>query len=579
MTTLAARIERASAGGGTITFLSGPGATGAPETVEWARLHEEARGAAARLQARGVGPGSHVAVLGPTSRPLVTALQGVWLSGATVMALPLPMRLGSLEEFVDQTRARIRAADAQIVLMDPELAPFFEARASDPPVVELSELEAGAGRASAAAWERPEADPDALAILQFTSGSTADPKGVMLPHAQVLANLDAIVAAARVQPGTDVAVSWLPLYHDMGLIGMLLTPMTTGTDLVLAGPQDFMAAPARWMEWMDAFGGTLTAGPNFSYALAARALRRSGRLDLSRWRLALNGAEPIDPSAVEAFLDAGARHGLRGNSALCVFGMAEATLAVTFPEPGSGMSTDTVDRRVLEVDRYAAPQEGPAPARSGKGPGSGTRRLARLGRPVGDLQIRIVDPETGSAMAEREVGELEIRGSSMTPGYYRRPEETERSHHDGWLRTGDLGYLVEGELVVCGRMKDVIIVGGRNVFPEDVERAAADVEGVRAGNVIAFGIDGPRGESLVVVAEARAGGGADLSGGLVGSDGPSKPSGALRDEVARRVRQAVGLPPRDVVLVHPGTLPKTSSGKLQRSLCRTRYLGDDLPIV
>jgi fatty-acyl-CoA synthase len=206
---------------------------------------------------------------------------------------------------------------------------------------------------------------------------------------------------------------------------------------------------------------------------------------------------------------------------------------------------------VLDTDRYAAPCD---LARHG------ARRLARLGRPVAGLQVRVVDPETGRLMREREVGELEIHGTSVTPGYYRRSTETARAFRGDWLRTGDLAYLVDGELVVCGRIKDVIIVGGRNVFPEDVERAVAAVNGVRAGNVAAFGIEGRRGrEAVVVVAETRA-----------------DESAAVKDEVSRRVRQAVGVAPRDVVLVTPGTLPKTSSGKLQRSLCRSRYLRAEL---
>jgi fatty-acyl-CoA synthase len=343
----------------------------------------------------------------------------------------------------------------------------------------------------------------------------------------------------------------------MGLIGLLTLPMTTGTDLVLAAPQDFLAAPARWMEWMSHFGGTATAGPNFSYALAARALGRSSGLDLSRWRLGLNGAEPVDPASVEAFVTAGGAHRLDARSVFCAFGMAEATLAVTFPEPLTGMSVDSVDGRVLETDNYAAPVSGSR---------DGVCRLARLGHPVPGIEIRIVDPATGAPMDTREVGELEIRGSSVTTGYYRRPEATDAAFHDGWLRTGDLAYLEErAELVVCGRIKDVIIVGGRNVFPEDVERAAARVDGVRAGNVIAFGVDGRKGrEALVVVAEAR------LSPGGAGQGGP------MRTAVAKRVRDAVGLPPEEVVLVAPGTLPKTSSGKLQRSLCRSRYLDAEL---
>jgi fatty-acyl-CoA synthase len=236
------------------------------------------------------------------------------------------------------------------------------------------------------------------------------------------------------------------------------------------------------------------------------------------------------------------------------FGMAESTLAVTFVVPGSGLTVDTVDRRVLETNAYAAPAATDS---------ADARQLARLGRPIPGIRIRICDPATGSVMRDREVGELEITGTSVTPGYYRHPEATAAVFHDGWLRTGDLAYTVDGELVVCGRIKDVIILGGRNVHPQDVERAVGDIDGVRAGNVIAFGTEGRRGkEALVVVAEAK-----------------SEPSPAIRSAVAERVRGAVGMTPEEVVLVRPGSLPKTSSGKLQRSLCRERYLDAELELL
>jgi fatty-acyl-CoA synthase len=549
-TSLLPRLEATAETRHSITFVGSAGADGC-ERVEWSRLHEDARAMAAALQARGVGPGSHVALLGPTTRPFVTAIQATWLAGATVVVLPLPMRLASIEDFVAQTRRLIVHADARIVVIDAQLSEFLDPQPGDPPIVQLDEL-----HGTPDSYDRPADDPDALAILQFTSGATADPKGVMVPHRCMTANLDAAVEAAAFDPDVDRAVSWLPLYHDMGLIGLLGAPMLHGFDLVLASPQDFLAAPARWMEWISEFGGTATAGPNFAYALAARALRRLDRLDLSRWRLALNGAEPIDPNAVEAFLAAGARHGLDQSAAFCVFGMAEATLAVAFPTPGSGMQVDTIDQRVLETDRYAAPVDG-------GGADGNVRRLPRLGRPVPGLEMRVCDPATGQAMHDREVGEVELRGSSITPGYYDHPEATAASRRGDWFRTGDLGYVVDGELVVCGRIKDVIIVGGRNVFPEDVERAAESVAGVRAGNVIAFGTEGRRGrEAVVVVAETK-----------------HDEIAPIRAAVAARVTDAVGVPPEDIVLVRPGTLPKTSSGKPQRSLCRRRYLGDELAPV
>lgn len=548
--TMTQRIEAGADRGHDLTFVGG----GDHVVVPYRQIHEEARGYAANLQALGVAPGDHVALLGPTSRPLATAIQAIWLSGATSVVLPLPMRLSSIEEFVAQTRVRMANADVSLVLVDPELAPFIEPVPGDPPMVGWDAVQPGPGRASASAFAPPAEDPDRLVILQFTSGSTSDPKGVMLPGHTLGANLDAIGEATHLDPDDDVLVSWLPLYHDMGLVGLFTLGMSTGTPLVLGAPTDFMAGPSRWMEWMSTYGGTATAGPNFSYVLAARALRRGDVLDLSRLRVALNGAEPVDPATVAAFVDAGARHGLRPGAIFPAFGMAEVAIAGVFPEPMAGLRTDAVDLRVLEAERYAAPVD-PSSA--------GARSFAILGRPVPGLEIRVVDPTTGDVLKDREVGELEIRGTSVTPGYYKRPDANLELFHDGWLRTGDLAYLVDGEMVMCGRIKDMIIVGGRNVYPEDVERALAGVDGVRAGNIIAFGVDGSQGkEGLIVVAESK-----------------SDDHAEVRRSVAQRVRDAIGLPAKEIVLVEPGSLPKTSSGKLQRSLCKVRYLGQELQAV
>jgi fatty-acyl-CoA synthase len=329
-----------------------------------------------------------------------------------------------------------------------------------------------------------------------------------------------------------------------------MLPLSTGVDVVIGAPQDFLAAPVRWMEWLSAYGGTATAGPNFSWVLATRALRNASGIDLSKLRIALNGAEPVDPTNVDNFVNAATPHGMRPGAVFPAFGMAEVVIGGTFPTPLAGLRSDAVDRRVLETESYAAAVDPDS---------DGARRLALLGRPVPGLEIRIVDPEDGTARHDREVGELEIKGTSVTPGYYGRPDLSETLFHDGWLRTGDLAYTLDGELVVCGRIKDVIIVGGRNVFPEDVERAVGSLDGVRAGNVIAFGVAGNGKEGVVVVAETK-----------------STDAATTRRSVRERVRQAVGLPPKDVVLVPPGTLPKTSSGKLQRGLCRERYLAEDL---
>jgi len=371
------------------------------------------------------------------------------------------------------------------------------------------------------------------------------------------ANLDASCEAAEL--GLDeVMVSWLPLYHDMGLVGFLSLPMTAGVQLVQAAPQDFMAKPGNWMQWISDWRGTVTAGPNFAWVLATRALGRMEGLDLSSLTLALSGAEPVDPAAVEAFVAAAEPFGFEAGAVFPAFGMAEVAIGGAFPPRHRGMVLDCVDRQVLEREGIAKTLE-LADAEED----IDVRRLPLLGKAVPGLEMKVVDPDTYVELPERHVGELLLRGTSVTPGYYKRHSATTALFHDGWLCTGDLAYLVNGELVVCGRIKDVIIVGGRNVFPEDIERAVGLLDGVRAGNVIAFGVEGYKGkETVVVVAEVR-------------TDDPA----AVRQSIHHRTLDVCGLPPRDVILVKAGTLPKTSSGKLQRAKCRELYMAEELELV
>ncbi len=546
--TIVTRIEHAAKGLGTVTFLSGD----EPVTKTWQDLHEEAKGFAANLQANGIKQGDHVALLGPTTADFVTSIQAIWLCGATLVILPLPMRLASLDDFIADTKTRIMKAECAAVLVDSDLAPFVETTPDDPPVYSFADLKPGPDRAKIDNFIRPDYHRDDLLVLQFTSGSTSEPKGVMLANHTMAANLDAIDEMMEIDVESDVLVSWLPLYHDMGLVGCCLLPMTKGFRLVLAAPQDFLAKPARWMEWISDYGGTATAGPNFSYVLATRALNRSKKtLDLSKVRIALNGAEPVDPASVRAFLEAGERHGLPPESIFPAFGMAELCIAGAFPKPMGGLQVDVVDAYALEHEHWAVPVEAGHER---------AREIVRLGKPVPGLEFRIIDTSTGEELPERWVGELQISGTSVTDGYYKRPDANAELFTGEWLQTGDLAYMVDGAMYMCGRIKDVIIVGGRNIYPQDIERAVGTVEGIRAGNVVAFGMPGRKGkETVVVVAESR-----------------------VEDDIVavaaikQMTLEAVGIPAHDVVLVNPSTLPKTSSGKLQRVLCKHQYESDEL---
>jgi fatty-acyl-CoA synthase len=317
--------------------------------------------------------------------------------------------------------------------------------------------------------------------------------------------------------------------------------------LVLSSPDTFVLSPASWMELVSRYRGTVTGGPSFSYALAARALGSRAEGDLSSLRVAFNGGEPVSVEVVRRFAAAGAAGGLAPGALRAVYGMAEATLMATCPGAGTP-AADLVDVRALREDGCAvAPRDG-----------ADGRRLAILGPPVPGMSLRIVDPG-GTALDDRRLGEIELRGPSVTSGYLGRDDLTAAAFRDGWLRTGDRGYVADGSLVVCGRWRDLVIVGGRNIEPDEIEQAVERVEGVRAGNVVAFTV-GEAGDParLVIVAETRTG------------------DARLSQEVGRAVRSSVGVWPDHVVLVPPTTLPKTSSGKLQRSACRALFLGGEL---
>jgi len=548
---LLSRLEQAADRGADATFL----VTDEPERVPWARVQDDARRLASAMQARGVGPEHRVALLGSTSRLLVTAIEATWLAGAAVIVLPLPTRLGSEEEFRAQTRTRVGLGEVTLTLADPEFVAAGILAPDDPTVTTFGELAAAAVGAAGSSYERPSDDPDATAILQFTSGSTDDPKGVVIPGRCVLDNLAGIADRVPVDQEDDAVMTWLPLYHDMGLVANAAYAMTYGCRLVIAPPARFIGSPAKWMEWMDDFGGTWTLVPNFALSMASRLLVHGDRLDLSRCRCLGSGSEPVSPDVMHRFTDAASAHGLDPKAMYAAYGMAEATVCISVPPMGTGFTVDVVDGVTLEsdLDAVRVPPDHPH-----------ARALARCGPPVLGMEMRICDPDTGKLQSADALGEIEIRGPSVVPGYFQRPDATAAAFRaGGWLRTGDLGYLAQGDVVICGRLKDMIIVGGRNVFPEDLERAAQAVEGVRTGNVIAFGIDGGRkGDAVVIVAEVK-------------SDDTER----VKDDISKAVADVVGLRPEDIVLLRPGTLPKTSSGKLRRSICRSRYRTAELESV
>jgi fatty-acyl-CoA synthase len=537
--TLTERIDTAPHEGHEIVFLS----RSSFDRVPMDRFVAEARESAARLQALGVEPGDKVAILGTTSRPVVQAIVGTWLAGATTIVLPLPMRLGSVDAFVEATRRRVRVAEPRLVVVSEEFAGIADLDAGDIELRRLSEVVSG----PAPQYERPPVKPESMAVLQFSSGSTGDPRGVIVTHAMICANLDGAAAVAELHED-DRLMSWLPLYHDMGLIGLLSSAMMYAIDIVIGAPQDFLLRPAAWLEAISEFRATISAAPNSAYALAAKVLARQGTaFDLSSWRIALNGAEPVDPDVVDRFVEAGKSAGLDPGAPFCAYGLAEATIAATFPEPGTGMAVDVVDVEALELESRALP------ARPGSGRDS--RRLAKLGRPVPSVELRIVD-NRGYEVGERTVGEIELRGPAITPGYYNDPEGTAAAFHDGWLKTGDLGYLADGELVVCGRKKDIIIVAGRNLYPQDIERLVETVPGVRPGNTVAFPVQTGTGrEGFAIVAETK----------------EADRAHEIAKEAAKAVREFFGMAPVHLAMVPAGALPKTSSGKLQRSLTKSLF--------
>lgn len=523
------------------------GVPAAPVRTAWGEVHTTARGAAKLLAEAGLRPGGAVAILAAQPADVAPAAQAVWLAGGSVTMLHQPTARTDLARYAVETANVLRMIEAQVVILgDPfnDVADMLDA--AGPVAVTVDVLRGG----DADGWETPGTSEDAAALLQLTSGSTAAPKAVRITHGNLWANITGMIAAAELDPETDVMVSWLPLFHDMGMVGFLTVPMCLGIELVKATPADFLASPLMWMELIDRYRGSVTAAPNFAYALTARVLPRAAGLDLSPLRFALNGAEPIDVAAVERFLTAGAPFGLRDTAVVPAYGMAEATLGVSFHRWGTPLNVDTVDAAHLEESRRAVPVDRVTEAVP---PAGAVRRFPLLGPPLPGMEVKVCD-HTGTSCGPREVGVLMIRGEAVTEQYVTQDGPQATRDADGWLNTGDLGYLTEdGAVVVCGRATDVIIMGGRNIYPTDIERIAQTVPGVRAGNAAAVRLDaGARREGFAVIVESR-----------------RAADDAERERIAAEVRAAVtselGVRPSSVVVVGNGALPKTPSGKIRRA--------------
>ncbi len=541
-----------------ITFVR---ANGEERRVGFPELWQLARQRARALYRAGVRRGDRVALVLPEPDEFVLTFMGCLVGGIVAVPMYPPQTLAKLEAYGDTVRHILEASDAAMLVTSGSLRDLLgeHLRSSSDdgaeprvPVVLESEI---VGDPSDAEAPEP-VSLDDLAFLQFTSGSTSKPKGVMVSFGNLAANAHAIMVDGLKSTPEDRGVSWLPLYHDMGLIGFVVAPLYTLVQVMFLPTMAFIRRPSIWLDAIHRFRGTITFAPNFAYALAARAVTdaQSKDWDLSCMRALGCGAEPIQADVLRSFLDRFGKHGLAPTSVLPSYGMAEATLAITFHDLGAELVTDRVD---VESMRRGKAERATS---------DGGMELVACGEPFPGHEVKIAGPD-GAPLGERQVGEVWVRGPSVTKGYYAAPEATEESFVDGWLKTGDLGYFAHGGLYLCGRAKDLIILNGKNYYPQDIEAVVSRAPGVRDGQCVAFGVLDQHGaEHCVIVAEAKI--------------GPRSGTAAeIITQIAQLVRSEIGIVPGEVHLIKRGTLPKTSSGKVKRRETKRRLEAGELEIL
>ena len=514
-----------------------------PLTYGW--LWTTACQIAGGLKARGLRPGDTVAIMLRTERDFFTTLMGTLIAGCVSVPLYPPFRADRIEEYVTRQIGILQNAGARLLIT-------FKAveRVAGVLTHQVSSLDSVATADSIAT--SPSVPVSTVgsdgALIQYTSGSTGTPKGVYLTHENLLANIRAIAHALKMNSG-DVGVSWLPLYHDMGLIGAWLTTFYVGAPLLLMSPLTFLARPVRWLQAIDRYHGTISAAPNFAYDLCTTRISDEdlAGLNLSSARALLNGSETVSPGTLTAFAERFLPYGLSNSAVVPVYGLAENSVALTVPTIGAPPHVDVVRRNLFQETGEAIPA---------KHNDEAALRFVSCGRSVSQHEIRVVD-KSGKRLSDRQQGHIIFRGPSATTGYFRNEEATRQLiDEDGWLHTGDLGYIVDGNLFVTGRTKDVIIRGGRNLYPHEVEASVGALTGVRTGCVAAFGLlNEARGtEQFVIVAETRL------------TEQQSRAD--LQRRITATVTEQIGVTPDRIVLAHPSAIPKTSSGKIRRSATR-----------